>query len=93
VFESPNGLVITTRQVMDQRWPILLVTHDVEEPHGWQFLNGRGDTDDAASGVTVHVEHLIEHDPSVCELADLPVGWRAWRNSEKAVWLREPDND
>lgn len=93
MFDSPNGLVITTRQVMEQGWPLLLVTHDAEEPGGWQFLNGSGDTDDPANGIHVHVEHVIERDPSVTELADLPPGWRAWRESEDAPWVREPYDD
>jgi len=88
VFESPGGLVITTRQVMEQGWPILLVSHDADEPRGWQFVNGQGDTDDRASGIPVHIEHVIERDPSVVELADLPEGWRARRDSEGSPWVR-----
>jgi hypothetical protein len=90
VFDSPNGLVITPRQVMEQGWPILLVAHDDEEPRGWQFLNGRGDTDDPKNGIPVHAEHVIERDPSVVELADLPPGWEARRKSEGSPWVREP---
>jgi hypothetical protein len=67
MFDSPSGLVITTRQVTEQGWPILLVTHDAEGPQGWQFLNGRGDTDDPSSGIPVHVEHLLDRDPSLLE--------------------------
>jgi hypothetical protein len=93
MFESANGLVITTRQVMEQGWPLLLVTHDDEEPRGWQFLNGHRDTDDPANGIPVHAEHVIERDPSVMELADLPPGWRAWRESESDPWIREPYSD
>ena len=90
VFESPSGVVITTRQVMEQGWPILLVTHDADEPRGWEFVNGHGDTEDAASGITVHVEHVIERHPSVAELADLPEGWQARRSAESDDWIREP---
>ena len=90
MFEWPNGLVTTTRQVMEEGWPILLVTHDAEEPRGWRFVNGHGDTDHHSSGIPVHVEHVIERDPSVGELADLPAGWQAWRESEDADWVREP---
>jgi hypothetical protein len=91
MFDSPNGLVITTRQVMEQGWPVLLVTHDADEPRGWQFLNGQGDTDDPADGIPVHVEHVIERDPSLTELADLPAGWRAWRSSVADAWTRAPE--
>jgi hypothetical protein len=89
MFESPTGLVITTRQVMEQGWPILLVTHDDEEPRGWQFLNGHGDTDDPSGGISVHAEHVVERDPSVAELSDLPPGLRAWRADKSAEWIRE----
>jgi hypothetical protein len=93
MFDSPNGLVITTRQVMEEGWPILLVAHDAEEPRGWQFLNGNGDTEDRANGIPVHVEHVIERDASVVELADLPPGWQARRASEREQWIRERSSD
>ena len=93
MFGSPDGIVIATRQVMEQGWPILLVTHDADEPRGGQFVNGRGDTEDRANGVSVHAMHVIERDPSVAELADLPPGWRAWRDSEDQPWIRTPESD
>lgn len=40
MFDRPDMIVITTRQVMEQDWPILLVVHDDDEPGGWQFVNG-----------------------------------------------------
>jgi hypothetical protein len=90
VFESPDGLVITTRQVMEDGWSILLVIHDAEDPKGWQFLNGHGDAEDSRDGVIVHIERVIERDPSITQLADLPEGWRAWRDTEDDSWAREP---
>jgi len=93
MFNSPNDLVITTRHVMELGWPILLVKHDLDEPPGWQFVNGHGDTDDPTSGIPVHVAHVIERDPSVGELFDLPPGWRAWRESEGQRWERERELD
>ncbi len=92
-FISPNGLVITTRQVMEDGWPILLVTHDDEEPRGWQFVNGHGDTDDPGNGIPVHVQHVLDLDPSVGKLSDLPAGWRARRESAGGEWTREPYRD
>lgn len=89
MFEAFSGLVITTRQVMYEGWPILLVTHDNGDPQGWQFINGQGDTDDRADGMAVHVEHVIERDPSIRELADLPLGWQARRATVDDPWIRE----
>ena len=39
----PDDIAITTRQVLHERWPILLVTHDADDG-AWQFVNGHGDT-------------------------------------------------
>ena len=86
---QPNEAAITTRQVMREGWPILLVTHDADDG-AWQFLNGRGDTDDTENGLVVGVGEILELDPSVGELADLPLGWRAWRAAPADEWRREP---
>ena len=88
-FESANGLIFTTRQVMCDGWTILTVTHDVEDG-AWQFVNGWGDTDDASDGMAVHVEHIIGLDPSILLLTDLPLGWQAWREHPEDEWVREP---
>ena len=34
MFETPHGLVFSTKQVMDEGWPILTVTHDPEDGLG-----------------------------------------------------------
>jgi len=88
-FYTPTGGVITTRQVMHENWPVLLVTHDADDG-GWQFVNGWGDTDGSQSGMVVHVEHVLDLDPSLSALSDLPLGWRAWRESIAHDWKREP---
>jgi hypothetical protein len=90
-FAAPQGLVVTTRQVMEQGWPILLVTHDDVEPRGWQFVNGHGDTDDPADGIPIHVQHVVDRDFSVRAVVNLPPGWRAWRSSEDEPWSRAAD--
>jgi hypothetical protein len=40
--------------------------------------------------MVVGLGSIVELDPSVCELADLPLGWRAWRSSKTEPWRREP---
>ena len=85
---NPEGLVFTSHQVMRRELPLLLVTHDSDDG-AWQFLNGT-ETDDAANAMLVHPEHVVEVDPSVAELTDLPEGWMAWRESASDSWIREP---
>ena len=84
-----GGIAITTRQVLRDGWPILLVTHDADDG-AWQFVNGHGHTEDAGSAMVVGVETVSSVDPTVVELADLPLGWRAWRASQNDPWQRAP---
>ena len=84
-----EALAITTRQVMREGRPILLVTHDADDG-AWQFLNGQGDTDDTDSAMVVAPAEVAALDPSVGELAELPLGWRAWRETVDQPWRLEP---
>jgi hypothetical protein len=87
-FDQPrNCAVITLRPIVFEGAPILHVTHD-EDDHGWQFL-GWEDAD-VAQGAVVCLSHIVELDPSVLEVADLPPGWHAWRRSKTEPWQREP---
>jgi len=86
---SPDDIAITTRQVLHEQWPILLVTHDADDG-AWQFVNGHGDTDDTDSALVVGIESVSALDPTILELSDLPMGWRAWRASVDGDWRREP---
>ena len=84
--QPPNCGVITLRQIMERGVPILLVMHD-EDDHGWQFLDG-SENPDEADAVHVCLSHVVETDPSLFELADLPPGWQAWRPSPRDKWVR-----
>ena len=88
--QRPDCAVFVTREVMDREEPILLVTHDVDD-HGWQFI---GPTDGTvANARIIALSEAVELDPSVLQVADLPVGWRAWRESREDAWAREADAD
>ena len=83
--DPPNVEAITTRQVLDENYPILLVTHD--EDDGWQILCGT--SNDVDDGRVVDLGCMYERDPSIGELADLPLGWQASRESVADAWLLE----
>lgn len=83
-----DALAITTRQVLHEGWPILLVTHDADDG-AWQFLNGDGDAEDTESAMVVAAAEVAALDPSVGELADLPLGWRGWRETVDQAWRLE----
>lgn len=84
--QPPNCAAITLRPILFDGAPILHVTHD-EDDHGWQFL-GWEDAD-VAQGAVACLSTIVELDPSVLEVADLPPGWRAWRQSKSSPWQRE----
>lgn len=88
LFDQPrNCAAISLRQIVEDGAPVLLVTHD-EDDHGWQFL-GDSDSSSESDALIVCMSQIVESDPSLFELADLPPGWRAWRQSVNDQWVRE----
>jgi|SRR5215468_157920 len=86
IFDEPRNLgVYTTIRVLHENHPILLVSHD--EDGDWQFLCGT--TNDSDHGRLVCLNDMVKLDPSVNDIADLPLGWRAWRENVGAEWRRE----
>jgi hypothetical protein len=87
-FADPKSVVaFTLRDVVEGKRPILLVTHD-EEDGCWQFLDGR-DSPDPADALVVGLEEVYKLDRSIGELADLPLGWQAWRDAPGEPWQWE----
>jgi hypothetical protein len=86
-FPAPhNALAISTKPVMHLGYPILFVSHD--DDGIWQILcNTTTQADDC---FVVCLGCCFERDPTIGELADLPIGWIAQRESVGAPWLREP---
>lgn len=76
----------STVDVLAGRRPILLVVH--ESNGDWQFLDGG--VANVADGVAVHLGHIVEAQPALHALADLPRGWAAERSSEADEWQRCP---
>jgi hypothetical protein len=90
-FDQPqNCATFVTREVMDREEPILLVTHDADD-HGWQFIGSTDGTPENAR--IILLSNAVALDPSVLQLADLPVGWQAWRDSPDDPWVREAGSD
>jgi hypothetical protein len=84
--EHPQLGVLTTAAVLAGA-PILMVSHD-EDDGGWQFLCGT--SNDPEQGRIVHLAEIVAIDPSVTAVADLPVGWVAFRSAVTREWIREP---
>jgi fermentation-respiration switch protein FrsA (DUF1100 family) len=84
--ESRDCAVFVTRQVLEHAEPVLHVTHDRED-HSWQFIGFSDGGVDTGRVIALH--EAIELDPSLLQLADLPIGWRANRDTVSQPWKRE----
>jgi hypothetical protein len=81
--DPPHTGVYLSNAVHQATEPITYVSHD---PDGdWQFL---GDTMTESGGVLVCFHHPIDTDPSLRDLADLPIGWYAQRDKPGELWRR-----
>jgi hypothetical protein len=90
-FDQPRDCaVLVTREVLERTEPILRVTHDSDD-HGWQFIGSSDGTPENGRVVALH--EAVELDPSILQLADLPVGRHAVRDSVKGPWKREAIDD
>ena len=85
--------MFTTKGVMSGTDPITCVFHDLDD-ETWEFHGPQeSDPNDLAY---VCLRCIIDKDPSVNDLHDLPIGWCAWRESATAPWIREltpPDEE
>jgi hypothetical protein len=85
--ESPNVATLTTRGVIDGTDWIATASHD-EDDGAWQFIGSCGARMEDA--MLVALQHLLRRDSTIAELADLPEGWRAWRDGPDSPWQRAP---
>ena len=83
----PDTMVITLKEILDGKKPVLYVSHD-EEDGMWQFLDGSDELDiDNARIVTL--EEILGVDSSLSSLLDLSIGWKAERVDRDTKWLRQ----
>ena len=87
-----NRAILTTKPVIQDQHPVLLVAHD--DDGDWQFLCGT--TNEPDDGQLVCLGDILDRDPTLAEVADLPEGWCAAREAVGAAWTRElmdPEED
>ena len=87
MFEDPrNVAVVTTRSIVrDSAW-IAHVSHDADG--SWQFHDSAPGEPRAEDAMVVALSSMVLRDSTLNELADLPEGWRAWRDGPAAPWQR-----
>jgi len=84
-FQDRRLGVICCGHVFHRERKVQLVVH---EKGDWQFLCGSADHSSADDGNFVSVRVLLDFDPSLDELADLPAGWEAERGDPCLPWIR-----
>lgn len=84
--DPPNTAVFTSKRILNGDVWIYYVSHD-EEDGAWQFHPKSGPTPESEAAV-VSLRTVVELDPSITTLADLPLGWCAWREQQDASWQR-----
>lgn len=77
-------LTYCTGKVVRKRFPVLQVTHDYDG--NWQFLDAT--TDEPGEPVLLCLGCVVEADATLMEVADLPIGWSAYREEIGAAWER-----
>jgi hypothetical protein len=84
--QSPETAAITTRQVLEGVEDIHAVLH-YSDDHSWAFLCGT--TEDKDDGRVITMGEAVKIDDTIRSIADLPPGWKAWREGRTAAWQRE----
>lgn len=85
-WDDPNDVaVVTTQEVIDGKLPVVYVVHD-EGVGGWQFLDSG--SIDGRPPVAIAKQDLLDLDPTLREVTDLPLGWYAARDETGAPWRR-----
>ena len=84
--DAKNLAVISTRKIFGRDGWIAYVSHDVEDI-SWQFYGNEAEVDQDEL-ILVGLVEIVELDETVEQLADLPLGWHAWRDTKTSPWKR-----
>jgi hypothetical protein len=88
--QAPDVAAITTRFVLDEGLPILLVTH-YSDDHSWAFVCGT--TNETDDGRVISMRQVLRLDATLRDVADLPPGWSASRARVGGDWHRTRDSE
>ncbi|MEL7570773.1 MAG: hypothetical protein AAGU14_09475 [Eubacteriaceae bacterium] len=88
-YDNPNVMVITTKNIINKKSPILIVLHDADDAM-WQFLDGSDIVDEDAA--IVSLEEIFNIDNTIKEVADLQLGSFAWREQANSDWIKQSEN-
>ncbi|MFM0236074.1 hypothetical protein [Paraburkholderia sediminicola] len=85
--DPPNVAVIANRSIVFEHDWIAYVSRDNEDG-AWQFHGSGSGPMQESDAVVTSLKNIVELDGTVQDLADLPLGWHAWRAAKAAPWCR-----
>lgn len=83
--DKPHTKVFISKAIQEDKEWITFVTHDLSDG-AWQILGETGIESGGPELACLH--HMVEKDPTLTELADLPKGWCAERTAPGEPWER-----
>ena len=81
--EPENVAVFTCVHVLENKETVCYVTHD-EDDGVWQFLCNRNHN--LSDARVISLKEMVERDSSVCQLADMPLGYGVSREDGASPW-------
>jgi hypothetical protein len=94
-FQNDVG-VIACRCVIEDQKPVLFVSHAAGDWQMYCHYTNHDFADDRAMKkelTIVHIAHLVAHDPTLHDIADLPIDMGAERTYIGDAWTRYEDKD
>ncbi len=88
--QERNVAAVTTRQVALEQYPILLVVH-YSYDHSWAFTCGTTSKSDDL--MLVGMGEVVDLDETLYQIANLPPGWCAERESIESEWRKFKDEN
>lgn len=85
-LDEKNTTVISTKKIMNKESSIMLVSHD-EEDGMWEFLDG--DDVNEEDAMIVSLFEIVQIDETINQIADLPIGWIAYRENVFSKWVKQ----
>lgn len=87
--ESLTKAVFTTVYVIENNSPIVYISHDMDGD--WQFFGPEQNVGIDESRIVLLGE-IIEMDPSIQKVLDIPNGTTAYRKSQESEWIKISKN-
>ena len=86
--DPPDVAVFTTRAIVEDGAWIASVSHD-QEDGAWQFHDAGSGSADVTEARIVSLRHIVERDPTVRDILDLPLSGHASRDALGSPWVRD----